>query len=739
MSDAPPPEPAANNAGAANDDASSAHDARAPLASLTAHAHAQARRFFGASAAALRDAGGRAAKHGRSLLARARTALDAKNVGAGARPSPRPGSAPPARRDFGPVLKEAFAVGVSTGLAGAIAAMFIAFVLLAPRVPQGADLWQANRELSVVILDRNGAEIAARGSRYGEAVTVADLPPTLVKAFLATEDRRFYDHGGVDLRGTFRAFVTNLREGGVREGGSTITQQLARNLFLTPEQTYIRKAREALLALWLEGHYSKDEILSLYLNRIYLGAGAYGIEAAARTYFDKSARNVTLAESVMLAGLPKAPARLAPTLNPLGAQNRANEVLDNLVEIGAITAFEAREARRSPPVIAAKKDGDDLGWLFDMIAAEARALTKGRRTDLIVTTTIDSKMQAAAETALRAGLTTEAKLLGAEQGALIAYDVDGSLRAMVGGRSYLESQFNRATQALRQPGSAFKPFVFVAGLESGLSPKSVFVDQPIDINGWKPANYKPGYAGRMRLTEAAAQSVNTIAVQVTERAGRGKVAEAARRLGVESKIEAVPSIALGGGNVTLDELTRAYIPFAAKGVRPAAHVIEQIEDQTMQVIWTRPKSPARAVLEPRVAEQVTHLLYQVMHSGTGRSANLGARVAAGKTGTTNDWRDAWFVGYTAQIVAGVWVGNDAFTPMNKVTGGTIPAKIWKQFMLAAHQDLPRASLPGAYPASSYQDEAAMIAFYTDMLRGLQGVMRDGNERRGARDDRWRDF
>jgi penicillin-binding protein 1A len=632
------------------------------------------------------------------------------------------------------LLSEIALVVGSLALAGLGAALFLSFVTLAPRVPGGTDLWQVNREPAITILDRNGVELSVRGSRYGEAVAIADLPPYLVKAFLATEDRRFFEHGGVDIRGTFRALFANLRHGGVREGGSTITQQLARNLFLTTEQTYTRKAREALLALWLEGHYTKDEILSLYLNRIYLGAGAYGIEAAAKTYFNKSARNVTLSEAVMLAGLPKAPARLAPTLNPGGAQNRANEVLDNLVETGAITAFEAREAKKNPPVIASGKDGADLGYFFDYVTALAREIAGDRPGDLIITTTLDQRLQREAENAVAAGLDEAARKLGAEQGALVAYEVGGALRAMVGGRSYLESQFNRAVQAERQPGSSFKPFVFAAGFEAGLTPKSAFVDQPIKIGDWEPQNYKEGYLGRIRLTQAAAQSINTVAVQVTEYAGRRKVVEVAQRLGIKSDLMAVPSIALGAVNVNLNELTGAYVPFATGGLKPQLYAIERIEGQNLEVIYQHTAPAPRRVLTEQISEYVTHLLYQVMYSGTGKSASLGQRLSACKTGTTNDWRDALFVGYTAQIVAGVWVGNDAFTSMNKVTGGTIPARIWKQFMLAAHQDLPRLPLKGAYPAASYADESALIGFYQDVERGFRDVRRDGDERRG-----WRDF
>lgn len=647
-----------------------------------------------------------------------------KKAATGAR---RPGFRPSraALIDFGQLL-------ISLGFIGAIGFLYVAFVLLAPRVPDGVDLWAVNREASVIILDRNGRELAHRGSRYGQAVAVDELPPYLVKAILSTEDRRFYEHRGVDLRGTLRALITNIRAGHVREGGSTITQQLARNLFLSARQTYTRKAKEALLALWIEGRYSKDQILTLYLNRIYFGAGAYGVEQAARTYFGKSAREVSLAEAVMLAGLPKAPSSLAPTQNPFGAQNRANEVLENLREIGAVTEFEAREARLNPPVITGGDRNANLGWFFDYAAGAARARANGREGDLIVTTTLDAKMQRDAEAAIASVIGVESRIAGADQAALIAYDVNGAMRAMVGGRSYLESQFNRATQALRQPGSAFKPFVYAAAMEAGLSPQSSYVDQPIDIDGWQPKNYGEGYQGRMRLTEAVAKSVNTIAVQVTEEIGREKVAEMARRLGVRSDIPVVASIALGGVNVTLEELTAAYLPFANGGLAPAPYAIERIEDQNYEVIYQHKNTQPRRVLDPKVAEAMNHLLFQVMHSGTGASASLGARVAAGKTGTTNDWRDAWFIGYTAQLVAGVWVGNDDYRPMDHVTGGKEPAQIWKAFMVAAHQDLPRKPIKGAYPAPQYADEAALISFYTDVSRGFDRVRRDGDARRRTR-------
>lgn len=605
-----------------------------------------------------------------------------------------------------------------------------AFVVMAPRPDSEVDLWNVNRQSAIIVLDRNGEEIAARGARYGAQVNPDELPGYLLDAILSTEDRRFYDHTGVDLRGTLRAATANLTAGGVVEGGSTITQQLAKNLFLSPEQTYTRKIREALLALWLEGHYTKDEILSLYLNRIYLGAGAYGVESAALTYFGKSARDISLAEAAMIAGLPKAPSTYAPTQNPKGAERRASDVIENLLETGSVAPFDARTARQAPAKVVFQNTDNDLGYFFDYIAAEANRLVPQRQGDLIVRTTIDQKLQRDAETAVKTALSVEARLKGADQAALIAFDADGALRAMVGGRSYKDSQFNRAVQAKRQPGSAFKPFVYVAAMEAGLNPNSRFVDRPVQFGDWAPTNYTDNYRGPVRLTEAMAQSINTISAQLTERVGPQKVANAAMRFGVKD-VPAYRAIALGAVDVTLMDFTAAYLPFAQRGQKPAPYAIVSIQSRDGETVYQHQASKPETVMTPAVARQMTHMLYQVTHSGTGRRANLGRRPAAGKTGTTNDWRDAWFMGYTAQLTAGVWIGNDDYRPMDKVTGGSIPAEVWKNFMAAAHQGLPVEGLDGAYPAVTYREENELLDFYNDVSRGLARVARDGNPRRGG--------
>lgn len=660
------------------------------------------------------------------LNAGAKSTIGRFNLHGRKKSAPRSQERAPAKQQRRALLASVFHAGLlafSLMSVGASGALWVAFKEIAPQ-ETATNLWAVNRLPAIVILDRNGNELASRGARYGEAVGVDDLPTYVVNAFLSTEDRRFYAHGGIDLRGTLRAFLRNTQSGSVVEGGSTITQQLARNLFLSPEQTYIRKAREAMLAIWIEGRFSKDEILSLYLNRIYLGAGAYGIDSAAKTYFNKSARDISLSEAVMLAGLPKAPSTLAPTQNPIGAQDRAIEVLNNLREINSISPFEARQARANPAKIKTAPYDAELGYIFDYVAAKAKKLTPDRSGDLIVQTTLDAETQEIAERAVKSAITVDARLAGAEQAALVAYDTNGALRAMVGGRSYVESQFNRATQAKRQPGSAFKPFVYAAAFETNnISPASRFIDQPIKIGEWEPKNYANGYLGEMRLTEAMAKSVNSIAVQVSEFAGRQAVADLAERLGIRTKLPAVPSIALGGANVTLEELTSAYIPFATQGVKHKPYVIDQITDGKGNILFTQDTPGPVRVLDARLTADISHLLYQVVTTGTGRRAHIGRHQIVGKTGTTNDWRDAWFLGYSTHLVTGVWVGNDDFRAMNKITGGGLPAEIWHNFMTAAHTDLPRKSIPGAYPATTYIDEEKLLGFYGGVISDLRRVRR----------------
>ncbi len=614
-----------------------------------------------------------------------------------------------------PLWKRVFLHGSSVGFVVGIALFFGLFSLTRGYTPDpDVDLWTINRPPSVALLDREGDTIGNRGSHYGDPVPINELPDYVVSTFISTEDRRFYRHHGFDLRGFIRAMVTNIRRGQMREGASTITQQLARSLFLSTDRTLNRKLTELHLAVWLETRYSKDEILSLYLNRTYLGSGAYGIEAASNLYFDKSARDLTLPEAALLAGLPKAPSTLSPMVNFDGAARRANEVIDNLVETKKINRTTAAIAKMAPPTLKMTDLNAEFGYFVDHALIETANILGGIKTDIVITTTIDTDLQQKAVAAVAEALNAESDAIGAEQAALIAFENDGNVVALVGGRSYQESQFNRATQAVRQPGSVFKPFVYLAALENGMSLRTLFFDQPTEVEEWRPRNYTKEYKGPMRMTEALAQSINSVAVQASEAVGRGKVIETARRLGITHELKAHPSVALGSMEVTLDEITSAYLPFAREGLSATPYAILRIENRQGELLYEHTPQPQTQLFKKSVARDMTHLLHQVMLSGTGRRASLGRRDAAGKTGTTNDWKDAWFVGYTAQITAGSWVGNDEARSMDEVTGGTLPARIWRNFMLSAHDGIKPVSLPGAFAAEAGSETMRLVEYYNGL-------------------------
>jgi len=531
----------------------------------------------------------------------------------------------------------------------------------------------------ITILAGDGGEIAGFGGLRTGKIPLAELPRALTTAVIATEDRRFRRHFGVDLIAIGRAAIVNAFSGRIRQGGSTITQQLAKNLFLSPERTFGRKVREMLLAFSLERRFTKDEILELYLNRVYLGAGAWGVEAAARTYFGKSARGVSLAEAAMLAGLLKAPSRYAPTANPEGARARAAVVLGDMVEAGYITAEVAAAAGRTPATAVAARQSRGSRYFADWIVNRLPAYLGGGAGDLSVATTLDRDLQRAAEAAVGAGL---ADGPGGIQGALVAMSPDGAVLAMVGGRSYAEGPFNRAVNAFRQPGSAFKLFVYLAGMEGGLDPDQIMEDRPVEVDGWQPRNYSGGFAGAVSVREAFARSINTVAVQVSERAGRGAVIEAAARLGIRGDIAPHPSIALGAAEVNLIDLTAAYAVVANGGEAVLPYGIVEIRDNGGTIAYRRRGSGLGRAIGAREVGLMRDLLQAAITEGTGRAASLD-RPAGGKTGTSQDSRDAWFIGFTADLVAGVWVGNDDSAPMPGVTGGTLPARIWRAFMTAA--------------------------------------------------------
>jgi penicillin-binding protein 1A len=598
----------------------------------------------------------------------------------------RPGRPPPRR--LGWIAKLAVLAALWGLILGGGTLAYFAFTL-----PDTSRLAVAQRRPSVRILAADGSAIATLGDLFGRPLSLAEMSPALPEAVIATEDRRFYSHFGIDPVGLVRAAVADLRAGHIVEGGSTITQQLAKILFLTPERSFARKLRESLLALWLERRFTKNEILEIYLNRVYLGAGAYGVDAAAHRYFGKSAAHLTLFESAVIAGLLKAPTRFNPVRDRAAAAARAAQVLDNMVEAGFITRAQAAAADKEGAALAAVGHPGSryfADWVADQIGDFAGTADR----DLIVRTTLDPKMQNAAEAAVSDILARDGAKDAVGQGALVAMSPDGAVRAMVGGRDYGVSQFNRATQAERQPGSAFKPFVYLAGLEAGLRLDDRFDDRPIRIGAWHPRDYTHHYQGEMSLAEGLAQSINSIAVQVAERAGIGRVIATANRLGITSELAHDASLALGTGEVNLLELVSAYAPFANGGTGILPYGISEIRDTSGHLVYRRNGPGAGQVVAPELVGMMNEMLTGVIAHGTGRAAQL-PRPAAGKTGTSQDYRDAWFIGYTAQLIAGVWFGNDNDAPMNRVTGGSLPAVAWRRFMLAATRGMPVKPLPSA--------------------------------------------
>lgn len=564
-------------------------------------------------------------------------------------------------------------------------------------LPDPAQLWAGETGTRVTILGADGARLTDRGTSQGRPVTVKDLPEHLVQAVIAVEDRRFFHHFGLDPIGIARAAYANWRADAVVQGGSTITQQLAKIVFLTPERSLTRKAQEALLALWLEHRFTKEQILALYLNKAYLGAGTYGVEAAAQRYFGKSARQVSVAEGAILAGLLKAPSRLAPSANRSGALARADLVLGTMVDAGFLTPDARRAALADAPRILRSAQTTNMDYAADYAVTEARRLIGPAAADLVIETTIDPRLQGLGETALLEGLVNAGPETDVGNGALVALAPDGAIRALVGGRSYRESPFNRAVQARRQPGSAFKPFLYLAALRAGVRPDDVIDDKPVRYGDWAPANYKDAYNGPVTVAEAFARSLNSVAVQLTRRVGPRAVASAAREMGLETKVPAVRSIGLGTHELPLLDLTAAYAPFAAGGRQADLHIIRRIRTVDGAVLYVHRAAARPKVLRDSEWAAMTDLFSKTIAEGTGRGAQLD-RPAGGKTGTSQNSRDALFLGFTPQLIAGVWVGNDDGRSMDQVTGGTVPARIWQRFMTAAHAGLAAEPL-GPEPVS----------------------------------------
>lgn len=548
------------------------------------------------------------------------------------------------------------------------------------------------RPPTIQITGIDGAVLASRGEMPGANIALKDLPPYLPKAFIAIEDRRFYSHYGIDPVGIARAAVANVLHRGVSQGGSTLTQQLAKNLFLTQERTMTRKLQEVELALWLERKHSKNEILELYLNRVYFGSGAYGVEAAAQRYFGKSAKNVTVAEAAMLAGLVKSPSRLAPNRNPEGAEQRAQVVLSAMADAKFITEAQAKASIGHPSYNVKPVGAGTVNYVADWIGEVLDDLVGQIDQSIVVETTIDSKLQGVAEAAIIDELAAKSVKFNVTQGALVAMTPDGAVRAMVGGRNYSESQYNRAVTARRQPGSAFKPFVFLTAIEAGLTPESIRQDAPIDIKGWRPENYTHEYFGAVTLTQALAMSLNTVAVRLGIEVGPKNIVRTAHRLGISSKLEANASIALGTSEVSLTELVGAYAPFANGGLGVSPYVVTRIRTSEGKMLYVRQPDQLGQVIEPRHVAMMNTMMQETLLSGTARKAEIPGWMAAGKTGTSQDFRDAWFIGYTANLVTGVWLGNDDNSPTKKATGGGLPVEVWTRFMRAAHQGVPVAAL-----------------------------------------------
>src|SRR5882724_9681780 len=566
--------------------------------------------------------------------------------------------------------------GAVLGLWAAIAGVGVV-VWVGAHLPAIQSLEIPKRPPTIQITGIDGSVLATRGEMPGANVSLKNLPPYLPKAFIAS------------------AAVANVVHRGVAQGGSTLTQQLAKNLFLTQERTFQRKLQEVELALWLERKHSKSQILELYLNRVYFGSGAYGVEAAAQRYFGKSAKNVTIAEAAMLAGLVKSPSRLAPNRNPEGAEKRAQTVLAAMADAKFITEAQAKASIGHPSYNVKAAGAGTINYVADWIGEVLDDLIGQIDQSIVVETSIDPKLQGVAEASIIDELAAKSVKFNVSQGALVAMTPDGAVRARVGGRNYTESQYNRAVTAKRQPGSAFKPFVYLTAIEAGLTPETIRQDAPLDVKGWKPENYTHEYFGAVTLTQALAMSLNTVAVRLGLEVGAKNVVRTAHRLGIASKLETNASIALGTSEVSLTELVGAYAAFANGGQSVSPHVVTKIRTGEGKVLYMRSTEQLGQVVEPRNVAMMNAMMQETLLSGTARKAELPGWMAAGKTGTSQDFRDAWFIGYTANLVTGVWLGNDDNSPTKKATGGGLPVEVWTRFMKAAHQGVPVVALPGS--------------------------------------------
>ncbi|SDS58959.1 transglycosylase domain-containing protein [Bradyrhizobium canariense] len=604
------------------------------------------------------------------------------------------------------VFIEPLSEAATIGLAGLI----LLLALAVPAFRETADEdWLKKSDLAVTFLDRYGNPIGSRGIKHNDSIPLEDFPDNLIKATLATEDRRFYDHFGIDVAGTARALVTNAQAGGVRQGGSSITQQLAKNLFLSNERTIERKINEAFLAIWLETRLTKNEILKLYLDRAYMGGGTFGVDGAAHFYFNKSVRDVTLAEAAMLAGLFKAPTKYAPHINLPAARARANQVLDNLVDAGFMTEGQVFGARRNPATAVDRREENSPNYYLDYAFDEMRKLVDTfpksyNERVFVVRTAIDMNVQHAAEETIENELRQFGRDYHATQAATVVADLDGGIRAMVGGRDYGASQFNRATDAYRQPGSSFKPYVYTTALLNGFKPSSIVIDGPVCIGNWCPQNYGHSYSGAVTLTQAITHSINVVPVKLSialggkagPKAGRAKIVEVARRFGIKAPLPDTPSLPIGADEVTVIEHAVAYATFPNRGKAVTPHAVLEVRTGSGDLVWRYDRDgpkPTQAI-PASVAADMAGMMSHVVSEGTARRAALDGIPTAGKTGTTNAYRDAWFVGYTGNFTCAVWYGNDDYSPTNRMTGGALPAQTWHDIMVAAHQGVEVKELAG---------------------------------------------
>jgi penicillin-binding protein 1A len=580
--------------------------------------------------------------------------------------------------------------------------------LFAPAPDPAVDLYTVNRPMAFTFLDVDGNDVGHRGAVVGQRLKLEEMPAYLPAAFIAMEDRRFYSHNGIDLRGLLRALYLDVRARHFVAGGSTISQQTAKIVYTQQERTMSRKLSELMNAAGLEKALSKKQILELYLNRIYLGSAAYGVDGASQVYFGTSAHNLTLAQAAMLATLTRAPSVFSPRRDLLKAQQRASLVLDAMQQTGAVTEEAAADARAHPAVIIDRTILDARNYFLDTAADQAKqmAAQAGAKpdADLIVHTTLEPKLQEGAREAATRVIAKSGKRTRTQEAAVVMMKPDGAVAALLGGIDYQNSVFNRAVQARRQPGSAFKPFVYLTALEDGISPWDVRDDEAVDINGYQPQNFGNHYYGTLTLADALAHSVNTITVNLAQEVGVKKVVDAAKRVGIVSPLEPNASLALGTSEVTPLELTAAYAAFANGGLRADPYFITEVDAAGGRVLYRRAALKPQRVIDAAVDRDLLAMLWNVVVAGTGTTASLGPREAGGKTGTTQNSQDAWFVGFTTDYVTAVWVGNDDNSPTRGVTGGTLPAQIWKAAMLTAEKGLPLHGLNRSPPEPAHIDE-----------------------------------